>query len=736
MNSLMMPLALLYLLAAVTSNAFAPPGPVDYSPTSPRSKLLPRSVTELKIKIDGKRATWNITWERVAQYMSVEEVKQIWKESGLNDDLKTTFDLYSQLYKVDKEAKNAEPYKELGFCEEYKGKTLVNFKKGIFTSTINQRYDGNFGIYGNQLSEQLFFYLSDLFKPEQEKHKLFYSQRTNMVYSTLSFLHGNYELTGVVTKHFMFVVVTATETSGKQHSLTAVFGKNSHLPSLKGYMVHEDITVVKNDKESLMLVTSFEDYAHFNNYLLPNWSDIFSTITNSSVTDLAISVQNTILSYSKLNYCDDIKLDAMFFSNYFYLISLHYKVGAELDVLGNKPVPFNCMLDKLYEISTCFDMFRSCYRNFHTRGFVSSGVTRASAAVIGSLPIFPQTDLSISKEAFLKTLYFAENYAPIEEKSLHGITLTLLDVYNRYINDFNLSRDDTRTLFYVFNSLKNKQFSNSTSVNKYLMLAYCITTSMCSASEIARSIDFWGSSSSYNVYTGFSPCFMSLRYDYTIEKLNIEGMQDINLSKNQLNSGIATLYTLLQNRFNKRAMDMLVIRPCITDPSKVKLIVPFEQCTFVISHGIAALGKTYDVSETFLRSSMVITVVANERCIFDSAPKTTLKIPVLYNMTRPKKKCHLCQSVVLSYDEYDGIESMVYVSSHKVQQQIFSDKSSFFDSQNMHTHYLLLMNNGTVFEIKGFYKDRAINMLIFIMFFIAACAAAFILYKLVLKMLF
>ncbi|AAO12364.1 glycoprotein H [Porcine lymphotropic herpesvirus 2] len=691
----------------------------------------------LIVKIDPRNITFTVNWTFILQHVPIKELEALWNETDTSESLMTTLTRYNMVYKVDKDPIYIHGNGSYGMCHPFQGHDKVNFTSGIFPNSLVSYKKHHIGIRADQLWTQLFFYLSDVFKRDSINHNVFYSTRSNIVYMSVTFLRGKYQLVGIITKHWMYTTLIREETSNRQHTLTMLFGENGKLPSVKGYMTMDQMTVVRNDRFSLIIVSTFEDFAHIYNYFKPNWETVFKGVTDVSVKKLAFKLQTYLIMLIKNGGCEELRMDTDFITFFFEFIAMYFRFGIEVDAQKDHYLDFDCVINTLFELEITSHLMDLCFTSFYRRGFESNGISRTATALIAGMPIYEKDAFEITdREWFLKCLYFADSLPYISSKSIYGVTRIVLDIYTDYVKQFSLAYSDRKLLFYIYLAMSRFDLRNSTFSDPNLMLLYRLITSMCSASEISQNVEFWAKTHDLDIYKSFSPCYMSLRFDYTKEKLAIESMQDINLSDDEMKYGVGVMFGMLHGHFNKIALNNLVISKCITNPSKVKLVIPFDTCTFVISHDVVAYGKTYDVSDTFLKSSMVVTVVANERCIYDSLAKTTSKIPVVHNITRPGKHCIMCNSAILSYDEYDGIETVAFITSQQVQNYLFSDHSSFFDSQNMHTHYLLLMNNGTVIEIRGLYKGRAMNMIIILLFFIAFCAAMFLLYKIVYKLLY
>ncbi|AAX58058.1 ORF22 [Ovine gammaherpesvirus 2] len=686
----------------------------------------------LVITLDGTFYSAQFRWEDIEKIIRRPIIQDLWKWSKTEEPLKTTYETYKDIYKFPGKSIKVPDGHQIGMCQPYNTTRQVDFWKGITTATVGDRYDGDLGIFKNQLRQELFFYISNVFPPSHETHGAFYPVRRHMIYTSLSLDNGRYQLAGVATINYVSLVVAYQVSSVVTHSATIIFGDRLKLPSMRGSVSRGEISLVYNNAEELLLLTSNTDYAYFSQNLFPkNWSEVFTMITTNTADQLAVLLQTSMVDMARKDRCRNIHINSQFLTTYLAVLSLYYKIGMEMRYRSDFPVSLQCILPKLYETDVCLDMVHRCYVDQYTRGFVTNGLHRLSAAILAATPFYPEQGLEVTPDWFLQNLYYVDSKSDLQDKGMHGISLILMDIYSRYVERFTLTNDDRKALFMVYNALRGRKPTNSTMSDKYTSLTYCYTTSMCSAAELAWGIDFWGHESTHNVYHSFSPCFMSLRFDYSLEKLNIEGSHDVNLTKSQLSNGVSAMYSLLRSDTSNWAIQYLPIKTCITDASKVKMIVPFVDTTFVIAVGAAAKGVTYDVSETFLKSKMVVTVVNNSNCNEAYVSREALKIPVVYNMSYPKLTCQLCDSAVVSYDEYDGLQTLVYISNHRVQQDVFAPDSLFFDFDNMHTHYLLLMNNGTLLEIRGLYTNRAMNAIIFILFAVAAIAGSFIVYKIV-----
>ncbi|AIA62059.1 orf22 [Alcelaphine gammaherpesvirus 2] len=722
---------LLILACAAGAYAVTTPSPRQPPTSTPPVRLAPS--TELIITLDGTYHSITLDMTYIREYIRAEYIEALWNASNVYEPLQTTYDKYKDVYKFPNQSIKVKTRNSGSICTQVNKSTEVDFYKSITTQTVNGRYDGDLGISNHQLGQQLFFYVNNVFPVENA----FFPARRHVVYSSISLAGGTYQLAAMATTNYVSLVVIKKISSVVTHEATIVFGHKKFLPSLRGSITKFDISLVNNNANELLLLTSHKDYEYFSKTVFPkNWTDVFTQITAHTVEELAQLLQTSMVDFARKGRCRSVYFNSQFLTTYLSVMALYYKLGIEFASKDERQISLQCILPKLYEANVCFDMLHRCFENQYSRGFQSDGIRRLSAAMLGAMPFEPNRGLSVPTNWFLKTLYFVDGKLDSQNKGLHGITLILMDIYTRYLTNFTLTLEERETLFYVYNALRGRTHLSTTMKNKYVSLIYCYTTSMCSASELAWGVEFWGEDSTHNAHHSFSPCFMSLRFDYSLEKLNIEGSQDIKLTQTQLSNGVSAMYSLLKRKSSTWTIDSLAIKPCIHNASFVKMIIPFTNISYVISQAVAAPGITYDVSETFLKSSMVITVVNNSNCRNMTLTKEVLKIPIVLNMTHPKIQCQLCDSAVISYDEYDGLQTMVYISNYRVQQDLFSDYSIFFDFNNMHTHYLLLMNNGTLFEIKGLYANRAMNVIIILLFTIASLAGVFIVYKIIMYMTF
>lgn len=180
-------------------------------------------------------------------------------------------------------------------------------------------------------------------------------------------------------------------------------------------------------------------------------------------------------------------------------------------------------------------------------------------------------------------------------------------------------------------------------------------------------------------------------------------------------------------------LDSLNLIPAINcskiTADKIIATVPLPHVTYIISSEALSNAVVYEVSEIFLKSAMFISAIKPD-CSGFNFSQIDRHIPIVYNISTPRRGCPLCDSVIMSYDESDGLQSLMYVTNERVQANLFLDKSPFFDNNNLHIHYLWLRDNGTVVEIRGMYRRRAASALFLILSFIGFSGVIYFLYRL------
>lgn len=191
----------------------------------------------LEVHIGGTNIHYvNLT--KLSQILTPQLLVKLWEEANVTEELYVTLTKHNYIYKTETSVVIAEKFKNTNhICPVPANQVLLNGSTDYNIANQVTGYLGEFGISSNKILSELFYYTSDVLKPRPSYHEIFYSMRTHCVYISLSFIDGNYQLAGFITRDFTFLTLIRTETSKKTHTLTLLFGFSDRLPTLKGYLV-------------------------------------------------------------------------------------------------------------------------------------------------------------------------------------------------------------------------------------------------------------------------------------------------------------------------------------------------------------------------------------------------------------------------------------------------------------------------------------------------------------------
>lgn len=683
----------------------------------------------------GTRSSHHLNLTRLSEILTPQLIEKLWEEANVTEKLFNTLIKHNHIYKTEHHAivipgTGSPDYK----CVVPSSQKLLNGSTDYNIALQVTGYLGEFGIPSKKILNEIFYYTSDVIKPMPSYHEIFYSLRTQCVYISLSFIDGNYQLAGFLTRDFTFLTLIRTETSGVTHSLTLLFGLSNKLPTLKGFLVYKDVVVANNDIFSLAVLSTFEDYSHITNYFHPNYTDLFIQVTEVPLNILIKNLQDEMMKIEVDGGCKVPALDANFIGFVLKVLIAHFMTTSGITDSGTH-VQFTCLSSYMSELEFLRDMMFACFPTMYFKGFTSGTVAKVAASLTLNTPIKNIPQKSSQQNTILDMFRLGRDVVVISNKTLWGSAVITDKIYTRFAHNFSLTDTERMLLLKVYSVTTSPKPTSKDIDNKNLMLTYVLATSMCNSLEIATIISRVIKSPIHDIYKTFSPCYMSLRFDFTQEKLASEGMQTSELTSSDNKLGALGMLNVIKRRHVTTSAGVVSISKCFKENNtNILLIIPLYNITYLVSTKPILNAINYDVAETYLKSSMVISAV-NPNCVpLSNAKLDPIPIPVVYNMSTPKSVCLLCGSVVLSYDERDGIQSIMYVTNMVVQNSLFLPNSPFFETQNMHTHYLLMFNNGTIVEVRGMYRQRATSVIIFVMFFIGFCAGIYCVYKIFSKL--
>lgn len=688
-----------------------------------------KSNPQLEIDV-ATNTTVLINWTALVNSGQARLIEKMWEEANITESLMFTLTKYTDIYKKNETFKNFTGHAHKHhMCEV----TPSESKYNVSNSEIKKMpgYLGEFGIATSLIQTDLFSGVNDVIKPEYATHNVFYTKRDFNAYFSVSFSNNKEEMSGYITKDFAYVTLVNSSESEMPRVMTIMLGYTKRLPILKGNLVYNtDFVMAENENFSMVILTSFLHHAAFQATINPNYQQMFKKLTEQSPLKVIGHLQNQMVKYETTNMCPIKKLTEDVYVFILELAFSHFMVAAGLQDVGNY-VNMKCFSHFIHELELLRSLTFTCFHPFYFKGFNSKYLGKVAGQMIVNTPVGSLGSFSHDqRDVVLTMLKLSDKIKEVTNKVLWGAAQIIDSIYTDYTNTFSLSTRDRRHLLDIFLLLQDKEQEHKIVNNNNLAFTYLLSGSMCTSSEISTITRLLATKNEFDIYKTFSPCFMSLRYDFTKEKLGAESKLNSNLTHIQSEAGAVGFFNILKDRHVSN-FGILPVSSCISKhKTSILMVIPMVNITYVISTEPIEGAINYDVSETFVERKLVVSAI-DSNCHLSTTQTAPRKIPIpiVYNITRSQTECPLCEAAFLSYDERDGLESMMYVTNRMVQHNMFLDISPFFDNQNLHTHYLMMFNNGTVIEIRGRYRERATRMIVVILFILAFGLGAFFAFK-------
>ncbi|UTM04251.1 envelope glycoprotein H [Equid gammaherpesvirus 2] len=679
----------------------------------------------LKINL-GNSTNYTLNWTDVVKVIPEALIQKMWEESNVTESLWFSLHKYRDIWKNDDVFKNFTGRPTDYVCKLGKNEQLYNLSRVNPTNIPN--YMGYFGIQAPIIQKELFSGINNVLEPKHATHDVFYTTRDYNAYLYVSFGDQDAEMMGYVTKDFSYVT-TVAKANGTSKFLTVMMGYTRNLPVLKGNLIYKtDFIMAQNENFSMVVITTFDDYNYFAGVVKPDFQRVFEELTQLSPTKVIEQLENKMVELEATKRCPVPFLTPDTFEYMLKFAFSHFMVAAGLRDSGGY-VNANCFVGFMHELNLLRFMTAACFQKFYFNGFTSFYLSTVAGAMITRTPIPALSALSHNlRDDMLAALQLADNIEEMTNRILWAAAEIVDGIYTAYTYTFSLQPPDRRHLLDVYLLLKDKERQHQVLNNNNLMLIYLMSMSMCNSVEISAVTSMLSDGRHYNLAQTFSPCLMSLRYDFTHDKLVSESRLLTNMTYIQARDGALGFFNILRER-HVSTFSLLPVSKCLKNYAKnILMVIPMFNVTYVVSTVTISNAMNYDVRDTFIEKKMFVSAVMSN-CTEFPGGSGTRQIPIVYNITRSRSECPLCGAAFLGYDERDGLESVMYVTNRKVERNIFSDASPFFDNQNLHTHYLMLFKNGTVIEIRGRYRERTAQFIIITLFILTLMFGAFLAFK-------
>ncbi|ANC96532.1 envelope glycoprotein H [macacine betaherpesvirus 9] len=273
-----------------------------------------------------------------------------------------------------------------------------------------------------------------------------------------------------------------------------------------------------------------------------------------------------------------------------------------------------------------------------------------------------------------------------------------------------------RSNLFLLSEIGNSLYFHETIKRKIHMLV----SSLCNPLEII----LWTRMSLFqtmNIETMFTPCASSTRKDITEKYINtILSYKNLNNHKNKILNTISV--------YRQQKLDMFKSISCVSE--KIAAFLTLPNITYVLSSQYILQGISYSVTSTVISTTIIITAIPlNQTCIPTNYKYSVRGIKPIFNVS--STNCAFCESVIVEYDDIDGIIQFVYISNNAQLVKTIDPTTNFIET-NPRTHYLLLLKNGSVFEITSSdFKVNQVSIMLIILYLIIIIIVLFGIYQLI-----
>lgn len=684
------------------------------------------SLSEVKLHLDieGHASHYTIPWTELMAKVPGLSPEALWREANVTEDLASMLNRYKLIYKTSGTLgiALAEPVDIPAVSE---GSMQVDASKvhpGVISGLNSPAC-----MLSAPLEKQLFYYIGTMLPNTRPHSYVFYQLRCHLSYVALSINGDKFQYTGAMTSKFLMGTYKRVTEKGDEHVLSLIFGKTKDLPDLRGPFSYPSLTSAQSGDYSLVIVTTFVHYANFHNYFVPNLKDMFSRAVTMTAASYARYVLQKLVLLEMKGGCREPELDTETLTTMFEVSVAFFKVGHAVGETGNGCVDLRWLAKSFFELTVLKDIIGICY-GATVKGMQSYGLERLAAMLMATVKMEELGHLTTEKQEYaLRLATVGYPKAGVYSGLIGGATSVLLSAYNRHPLFQPLHTVMRETLFIGSHVVLRELRLNVTTQGPNLALYQLLSTALCSALEIGEVLRGLALGTESGL---FSPCYLSLRFDLTRDKLLSMAPQEATLDQAAISNAVDGFLGRLSLEREDRDAWHLPAYKCVDRLDKVLMIIPLINVTFIISSDREVRGSAlYEASTTYLSSSLFLSPVIMNKCSQGAVAGEPRQIPKIQNFTRTQKSCIFCGFALLSYDEKEGLETTTYITSQEVQNSILS--SNYFDFDNLHVHYLLLTTNGTVMEIAGLYEERAHVVLAIILYFIAFALGIFLVHKIV-----
>ncbi|ACY41096.1 envelope glycoprotein H [Wood mouse herpesvirus] len=567
-----------------------------------------------------------------------------------------------------------------------------------------------------------------MFSEEEREKTLVVGKDKYMEYGSLTWIMPEWGGTyGVVTNSFAYISVNITVES-QICSASIIFSHNKGGPNFKGSILPEKILIGKTELYSMYFIAfNKKPVCQKDIVNAINLQALFTQMVTESPEHIMADIANDVAFFSAVN-CHPYKIPVpRLISTFAKLTITHFLTISGIVATKTDTVDVGCLIQQLADLRYLRESLTACSMAYTPHMFTSQFLQFLSGVQIERLPKatkIPQADMS---RAMALLRFGISNY----NVSAHAFTFMeemFETIYKDYSYVYSLTAETRKAMMGVSETLKHvgKLWKVTT---KDLIKLFTIATSMCTNNEISTMVERHAPLWDIDAVETFSPCYLSLRFDFSANKIKFEVEQTSELTPKRTAEGVSGFLTDLHNHH----LDLVASLPFVKCLSHVinntDVILPLEKITYIISKEAVPGVTVYDVSETFLESKLVISVFTDEcqPALQDTDVHRT--VPVIYNIS--DSRCQFCGSIIMSYDESQGFLAAMYVTDKVIQTNLFLPESPFFDNHNTHVHYLWLMSNGSVVELRGKYRRQIQSVFILFAVISLLCFLCFLVLQII-----
>ncbi|UNP64500.1 glycoprotein H [Saguinine gammaherpesvirus 1] len=664
---------------------------------------------------DGNLTSHGLNWTHIFQRLSAATIMEMWLAAGITQNMTNTYSKFKDIYKF-KPLINSTVSRRKYTC------VSDNVLSTMAPEQVVSGYRGDFGIDSRTLLNEI---LVKKIVRKRGMYDMFFDFEISGVEWNFNLGVNDIRSNAYFTRDYAALALNST--ANDQIYFNVLIGKPEKFPNVKGYVSYPLVEVVKNDEFALAVISTWEAFGNWTGLFTIDFNNIFETLIGNDLDDTIEHLQGSVLGLEISGACRGPRLDPHMASTLIKILGVHFLLTHELS--QSTVVHMGCLTKHLVGLDLLNKLLQKCLQVNETLTLHHESVNQIASRLAKNIPFESLDSLSTEDQSIaFDMMRLGKDNFTITNETTSSIEKIIDKMYTRYSYSYDLPTNDRRQLmnmYLAFNTIDHEARLES---DANLLKTYVLASSMCTSLELGNLIEKF-SNHDISIVDTFSPCYLSLRYDFDRKKLVQEAPQSSKLKTYDVDAVVGGFLHVLHDN-HKTNVNQLPSINCTSNTRNILLVIPLKSITYIISPNQIEGAQAYDVTEIFLKNSMVISAVHKDCSPFKSSGELH-KIPIVYNISQPRFGCPFCDSVILSYDETQGFQSMMYVTNKKVQSNLFLDTSPFFDYHNLHIHYLWLQNNGSVIEIRGTYRRQISGMIGLFLIFLSFSISIYLGYKII-----